>query len=101
MSREVIFASVARREFDEAIARYESQQRGLGEEFQDEVNHVIQQIRDNPERFRLVGTTVRKARVLKTFRAYSIYFYVEPGHIGIVGVFHGARDPETLRRRLS
>jgi plasmid stabilization system protein ParE len=100
MIRENIFASLARLEFDEAILRYEKQQPGLGSQFEAEVDRVIQQIQEAPERLRLVGPTVRKARVLKRFRGYSICFYVQPDHIGVVSVFHGARDPEELQRRL-
>ena len=100
MSREIIFASAARREFDETILWYDDQQPGLGGEFEAEVNRVIEEIQKNPERFRLVGVTTRKARLLHRFDRYSICFYVRPDHIGIVSVFDGARNPAELRRRL-
>jgi plasmid stabilization system protein ParE len=100
MSREIIFASAARLEFDEAILWYDDQQPGLGDEFEAEVNRVIEVIQKNPEQFRLAGVTTRKARLLHRFDRYSIFFYVQPDHIGIVSVFDGARNPAELRRRL-
>jgi plasmid stabilization system protein ParE len=100
MRREVIFLSAARLEFDEAILWYDEQQPGLGDEFEAEVNHVIEEILKNPERFRFASRETRKARLLERFHRYSIYFYIEPDHIGIVSVFDGARNPAELRRRL-
>ena len=100
MSRDIIFSSVARLEFDEAILWYDEQQPGLGDEFEAEVNHVIEEIQKTPERFRFASLETRKARLLGRFHRYSIYFYVQPDHIGIVSVFDGARNPAELRRRL-
>lgn len=100
MSRDIIFSSVARLEFDEAMLWYDEQQLGLGDEFEAEVNHVIEEILKNPERFIFASREARKARLLERFHRYSIYFYVHPDHIGIVSVFDGARNPAELRRRL-
>jgi len=100
MTREIIFASVARHEFDEAILWYDEQQTGLGDEFEAEVNHVIGEILKKPERFRFASLETRKARLLGRFHRYSIYFYVQSDHIGIVSVFDGARNPEELKHRL-
>jgi plasmid stabilization system protein ParE len=100
MSREIIFASAARLDFDEASLWYEAQHPGLGDEFEIEVNHVIQEILKNPERFRFASSETRKARLLGRFNRYSIYFYIQADHIGIVSIFDGSRDPEELKRRL-
>src|SRR5476651_2188325 len=100
MRREVIFLSAARLEFDKAILWYDEQQPGLGDEFEAEVNHVIEAILKTPERFRFASRETRKAKLLERFHRYSIYFYVQPDHIGIVSIFDGARKPAELRRRL-
>lgn len=100
MSRDIIFSCVARLEFDEAILWYDEQQPGLGDEFEAEINHVIEEIQKTPERFRFASLETRKARLLGRFNRYSIYFYAQPDHIGIVSVFDGARNPAELRRRL-
>ncbi|HEX5399741.1 MAG TPA: hypothetical protein VFY06_11920 [Verrucomicrobiae bacterium] len=100
MTREVLFASVARLEYDEAILWYDEQQPGLGDEFEAEVNRVIGEILKNPERFRFASLKSRKARLLEKFHRYSIYFSIQPDHISIVSVFDGARNPAELLRRL-
>ena len=100
MRREVIFLSAARLEFDEAIHWHDDQQPGLGDEFEAEVNRVIEEILKPPERFRFTSRETRKAGLLERFHRYSIYFYVQTDHIGIVSVFDGARNPAELRRRL-
>ena len=99
MHRQVIFDPEARLEFEEAVIWYNEQQLGLGERFESEAHSTFQRILANPERFRLVGRTTRQARV-EVFNKYSIYFRVEPEFVGIVSVFHGARNPAELRRRL-
>jgi plasmid stabilization system protein ParE len=99
LRREIIFAAEARVEFEEAVAWYHSQQAGLRVSFETELHATFQRILQNPKRFRLVGKTIRKARV-KVYSKYSVCFHVEPAFIGVVSVFHGARHPAELRRRL-
>jgi len=98
MRREIIFAPLARLEFEDAAAWYESHQPGLSNEFRIEVNAVLQQILKSPERFRFASSSSHKA-TLQRF-PYSIYYSVELGAINIISVFHGARNPAELRRRL-
>lgn len=86
-------------EFEDAVIWYNTQQLGLGERFESEVYAAFQRILGSPERFRSVSRKTRQARV-EIFKKYSIYFRVEPDFIGIVSVFHGARNPAELRRRL-
>jgi plasmid stabilization system protein ParE len=99
MRRQIIFDGEARLEFEEAVIWYNEQQSGLGDRFESEVHATFQRILANPERFRAVSKKTRQARV-EVFKKYSVYFRVEPDFIGIVSVFHGARNPAELRRRL-
>ena len=99
MRRQVIFDREARVEFEDAVAWYNEREPGLGDRFTDEVNATIQRILKDPERFPLSGRTVHKAR-LETFDKYNIHFRIKPDFIGVVAVFHGARKPGQLRRRL-
>jgi toxin ParE1/3/4 len=99
MSRQIIFELEARLEFEDAVLWYDEQQPGLGDRFEAEVHATFSHILQDPERFPFAGETVRKARV-EVFESYSVYFSIELHFIGIVSVFHGARDPEELRRRL-
>lgn len=86
-------------EFEDAYLWHEEQEPGLGDQFEAAVHVTFNRILQDPGRFPLSGKTVRKARV-EVFDSYSIYFSVEPYFIGVVAVFHGARDPEALRKRM-
>ena len=99
MKRGIIFAPLARLEFEDAAAWYEAQRPGLGEEFRIEVNATLQQVLKSPERFRLASPSTHKA-ALKRFRKYSIYYSIELDAINMASVFHGARNPAELRGRL-
>ncbi len=99
MKRAIIFAPLARLEFEDAAAWYEEQRPGLGEEFRIEVNATLQQILNSPERFRLASPSTHRV-TLKRFRNYSIYYSIELDAINVTSVFHGARNPAELRRRL-
>jgi len=98
MKRQAIFAPLARLEFEDAVAWYNEQRPGLGEEFRVEVNRTLQQILQSPERFRLTTRITHKA-VLHRF-PYSLYYSIELDAINVASVFHGARNPAKLRRRL-
>ena len=98
MPRQIILDPEARIEFEEAAVWYEDREPGLGDRFEAEVDATFLRILATPERFRLLGRTVRKAKV-RIF-PYNIYYHVEPGFIGVVSVFHGKRDPAELLRRL-
>ena len=99
MPRQIIFDVEARLEFEDAIIWYDEQQPGLGDRFESHVHATLQSILKDPERFKLVSRTIRQARV-EVFDKYSVYFRVEPNFIGIVSIFHGARNPDELKRRL-
>ena len=100
MSFRVIHDTEATFEFQEAVAWYEGQADGLGVRFILEVDAVIAAIVSQPLRFSKAGRKARKARVLGW--PYSIYFVVNEAHneIKVVALWHGARNPAELRRRL-
>jgi hypothetical protein len=60
------FRPVARIEFDEAASWYERRRNGLGHEFKDEVQAILEKIAANPTRFNLVRGSTRRA-LLKRF----------------------------------
>ena len=100
MKFRVIHDSEATFEFREAVAWYESRVPGLGVRFTIEVDAVITAISSQPLRFSKAGGKSRKARVKGW--PYLIYFAVNEAHseIKVIAVWHGARNPEELRRRL-
>ena len=100
MSFRVVHDSEATFEFQEAVAWYEAQTEGLGVRFILEVDAVIAAISCQPLRFSKAGRKGRKARVHGW--PYSIYFVVNEAsaEIKVIAVWHGARNPAELRRRL-
>jgi plasmid stabilization system protein ParE len=100
MSFRVFQDSGATFEFLNAVARYEAETDGLGIRFTLEVDRVINAISSQPFRFSKAGRKGRKARVLGW--PYTIYFVVNETEreIKVVAVWHGARNPAELQRRL-
>lgn len=99
MSLPVIFKSAARLEFDEAVAWYEGERPGLGEEFKLEVKSAFRRALANPEFFKKVRGRAQRIR-LRRFKKYAIYFAIKDDVFSILSVFHGSRNPAKLRRRL-
>jgi plasmid stabilization system protein ParE len=99
MNFDVLFEPEAKTEFFEAIVWYENESPGLGKEFAQEVFEALESAQDQPELFRKVRGRARKVR-LKRFKAYSIYFGIKENVFSVVSIFHGARNPAELRRRL-
>ena len=99
MSLPIIFQSAAHQEFEEAVAWYESQRPGLGREFKLEVKLALNRALHNPGRFQRVRGRARKLR-LRRFKKYAIYFAVKDHVFAVLAVFHSARNPAVLERRL-
>ena len=100
MTFRVIFEGEAEAELNEAIAWYDSQTDGVGQNFSREVRATLSEAAKDHERFPFAGPTTQKIKMLDW--PYSIYFTLldnSPVMI-VVSVFHGARNPAELRRRL-
>lgn len=98
MSRVIVFRRIARSEYDEAVAWYEGERAGLGLEFKSAIDAVLAVIARQPGLFRQVRSPVRRA-VVRRF-PYTIHFLDESERIVVLAVFHGARDPKELGRRI-
>lgn len=97
MTRRVVLRAEARSEFDEAFDWYERQRPGLGTRFADEIEHILDQVADAPERYQRVDRDVRRA-VVRHF-PYVIVFRIEEVQIVVLAVFHGKRHPRTWQSR--
>lgn len=85
-------------ELNEAVARYEEIEFGLGVRLKEEVRAAIRWIADHPELPRLRPKGYRRVN-LKVFRYYIAYF-LWMDVIWILAVAHGHRRPEYwLKRR--
>ncbi|HXR46743.1 MAG TPA: type II toxin-antitoxin system RelE/ParE family toxin [Candidatus Limnocylindrales bacterium] len=99
MKFDSLFEPEAKAVFFEAIVWYEDKSPGLGKEFAQEVLEAVDRAVTQPEIFRMVRGRARKVR-LKRFNAFSIYFAIKDDVFSVVSVFHSARNPAELRRRL-
>ncbi len=101
MSFRVIIEAAAELEFAEAVAFYEEREPGLGQKFAREVYQAFQKVSQDPERFPLASRLTRKAKIPPPW-PYAIYFAVKSAtqQVVISTVWHGARNPAELRRRL-
>ena len=99
MTRRSVFRAAARREFDDAADWYERQVNGLGQSLIDEINVVLERIRETPGQFPIVfEPDVRQALVSRF--PYSILFRASAQQIRVIAVFHGHRDPRIWQRRV-
>lgn len=97
MTRRLRFRPEAEEDLRLAIAWYEEQREGLGDELLEDVGETIERIERLPESYRLVHGEFRRA-LLRQF-PYAIYFRVRTA-LEVFAVFHARRDPRDLRRQL-
>jgi plasmid stabilization system protein ParE len=82
----------------EAIAYYETQLSGLGDEFVAAVEQQLERIVENPALYQVLHRGVRRA-VMRRF-PYGIFYWVEEQAVVVFAVEHLARDAEHWKRRL-
>jgi len=94
------FEAEAAVEFDieSSYAWYESEERGLGLEFLEELRAAYLRILENPLGYQALRSGIRRA-LTRQF-PYAVYFSIEGDTILIVAVLHTARDPAEWQRRL-
>ena len=101
MSFRVVVEEEAEREFAEAVDFYDGRAPGVGQRFARELRAFFSTVCENPERFRFASRLTRKAKMPKPW-PYSVYFAIkrETSEVVITTIWHGARNPAELRRRL-
>jgi plasmid stabilization system protein ParE len=93
----VIFDRDAADDVREAQAWYEQRRQFLGLEFVLELDRVVAIIQERPATFPIVHRDARRA-LMRRF-PYLVLFVDLDDAIVVVGVFHTARDPKTIRAR--
>lgn len=83
----------------EAMAWYDEQKPGLGDEFLARVERLFEQIVERPARFPRTHKIFHRA-ILGRF-PYTIYFSIDADRIIVFAIYHQRRDPRVLARRLS
>ena len=97
MTRRFIVRPRAERDIQSAYEWYESQRRGLGEEFLMAVHQKLAAIRDFPEAHPVLYRGIRRA-VVSRF-PYLIFYVVSSARVAVLAILHHARDPAVWPRR--
>ena len=97
MTRRFILRPRAERDIQSTFEWYESQQRGLGEEFLSSLRERLETIRDNPELYRVIYRDIRRA-VVSRF-PYVVFYVARPTRVAVLAVLHQSRDPAIWPRR--
>ena len=97
MSKNIIFRAISDAEFIESAAWYEDQRQGLGAEFIERVENVLDNIAENPQLYPVVFRDIREAFVSKF--PYCVYYRVKADRIVVTAVFHTSRDSAVWQSR--
>jgi plasmid stabilization system protein ParE len=97
----VVAGAEARQDWNEAVDWYDEREPGVGLRLNDTIREFLQTLSRQPERFPLATRLTRKAKVPGPW-PYSVYFTVntEFREVNVLTIWHGARNPAELRRRL-
>ena len=82
----------------EASNRYEAESQGLGREFLEDVQRVIDTIREHPKLGQKIGGELR--RVLLRRFPFSLIYVDQTDSILVVAVAHQRRRPDYWRQRI-
>lgn len=97
MRYEIIINPEAERDLTAAFIWYEDKRRGLGFDFLLQVDAGIRFIGRNPDIHPASYMETRK-HFIKRF-PYKIIYIVEKQRIVILGIFHGRRNPDSIKKR--
>src|SRR5688572_991871 len=98
MSWPTVFRPEAEVEMEEAFTWYQSKRDGLGREFAECIQKVLDRIAANPEVHPKVYHEIREA-IVRRF-PYVIYYQVSGDEVVIVSVFHSKRNPDIWKKRV-
>ncbi len=98
MSFPLRFHPAVRSETDAAYRWYEQQRAGLGTEFLDEVESVLNEITANPARYGFAVDDIREGPLPRF--PYAIYYRVKSNHIRLLAVYHTWRDSSVWQSRV-
>jgi len=99
MSFSVQLSNEAIQDYDEAVAWYEGQQKGLGFDFSYRLSETLEQIENFPASSQLLYKNCRCA-VLKQF-PYKVFYVFEETQpdILVFAILHDKRHPDMWKRR--
>ena len=94
-----VFHPAADAEYAAAATYYAAASAELGIRFYDEMERLIREVRQQPERFWMFEPPARRHR--STVFPYAMVYLEKPDRIWIVAVIHGKQRPGYWRARLS
>lgn len=100
MNVRIRITSAAWDDIREAFDWYEQETPGTGVRFWAQVKRCLRAIQQNPELGSPSGRRRIRKRQVSVF-PYSIYFELVADEARVLAVWHGARNPDSLKPRLS
>jgi hypothetical protein len=91
------FLEIAQLEFDQAVAYYNYESSGLGDEFVAEVIKAIDRIGEHPEAWHRLSARTRRCRTRRF--PYGIIYQIREGEILIVAIANLHRRPDFWENR--
>ena len=98
MSLPIVLRPEAESDLLAARAWYEQQRAGLGEEFAEAVDQIVDRIRAMPELYEVVLQNVRRGKTRRF--PYVVYYRVLEDRIEVLAVLHGSRDARAWKQRV-
>jgi plasmid stabilization system protein ParE len=98
MLRNLLILPEAEQDAAEAYIWYEEKEPGLGEEFLRCVDARILSIRRNPEMYRVIFESYRRA-IVRRF-PYVLFYEYSDNTIVVYSIFHCSQDPKKWRAQL-
>jgi plasmid stabilization system protein ParE len=100
MEYELVLATDATQDIDEAIEWYEAQKEGLGIKFALSFKESVRFLENNPQMYAKIFEEIR--RVLVRGFPYSVYYLIEESkqEVLIFAVIHNSRNPKTWQGRV-
>jgi toxin ParE1/3/4 len=99
MSHNIKLSNEAIQDYDEAVAWYEGQQKGLGFDFSYRLSETLEQIENFPASFQLLHQN-RRCAVLKQFPYKVFYVFKETQpDVLVFAILHDKQHPDLWQRR--
>jgi toxin ParE1/3/4 len=97
MSYVLVIKAEAECDLSDAVAYYDQQRPGLGDEFLDRVRETLRTIRRNPFLSAKSYEEIRQSMVRHS--PYVVSYLVEGDRIVVLAISHGRRDPRRWQSR--
>lgn len=97
--KQVIVRPAAAGDIERAYQWYESQRRGLGEEFLAALRSTRDRVLEYPDAFPVLHRDTRRALIPRRF-PYGLFYRIYGDTVVVVACMHAKQDPERWQRRI-